>query len=66
MNLRIIVGLSAATTVGFVFLAGLAVAQKKSLKEQLAGTWLVASVDNIRPDGSRFHAWSESKRHHDV
>jgi hypothetical protein len=52
MNRRIILGISAATTVGLVFLAGLAVAQK-TLKEQLVGTWLVATVDNIRPDGSR-------------
>jgi hypothetical protein len=31
-------------------------AQQKSLKEQLVGTWLVAAVDNIRPDGSRFQS----------
>ena len=56
MNLRIIVGVSAATTVGLVFLAGLAVAQMKSLKEQLVGTWLVVTVENIRPDGRRFQS----------
>ena len=56
MNRRIILGISAATTLGLVFLAGLAVAQKKTLKEQLVGTWLVAAVDNIRPDGSRFQS----------
>jgi hypothetical protein len=56
MTRRIILGISAATTVGLVFLAGLAVAQKQSLKEQLVGTWLVAAVDNIRRDGSRFQS----------
>src|SRR5262250_1108471 len=54
MNRRIILAISAATTVGPVFLAGLAVAE--SLKEQLVGTWLVATVDNIRSDGSRFQS----------
>jgi hypothetical protein len=52
MKRRIILGFSAATMAGLVFLAGLAVAQRKSLKEQLVGTWLVATVDNIRADGS--------------
>jgi hypothetical protein len=56
MTRRIILGISAATTVGLVFLAGLAVAQKQSLKEQLVGTWLVVAVDNIRRDGSRFQS----------
>jgi len=56
MNRCIMLGISAATTVGLVFLAGLAVAQKKTIKEQLVGTWLVATVDNIRPDGSRLQS----------
>jgi hypothetical protein len=56
MNRRIILGISAVTTLGLVFLAGVAAAQKKTLKEQLVGTWLVAAVDNIRPDGSRFQS----------
>ncbi len=30
-----------------------AVAQQKSLKEQLVGTWTYDSVDIVRPDGSR-------------
>ena len=56
MNRRIILGISALITLGLVFLPGLAIAQKKSLKEQLVGTWLVAAVDNIRSDGSRFQS----------
>ena len=56
MSRRIILGISAVTTSGLVFLSGLAIAQTKSLKEQLVGTWLVAAVDNIRPDGSRFQS----------
>ena len=54
MNRRISV--SSATIMGLVFLAGLAVAQKQSLKDQLVGTWLVVAVDNIRRDGSSFQS----------
>jgi hypothetical protein len=56
MNRGIILGISAATTAGLVTLAGFAVAQRKSLNEQLVGTWLVATVDNIRADGSIFQS----------
>ena len=35
-------------------LTGDAVAQQKSLKEQLVGTWTLVSVVNIRPDGTKF------------
>jgi Lipocalin-like domain len=62
MSRRIILGISAVTTLGLVFLSGLAVAQTKSLKEQLVGTWLVAAVDNIRPDGSRFQSLGPSPK----
>ncbi len=45
-------------TVGLLFLgvalaADDAVAQQKTLKEQLVGTWTYVSVDIVRPDGSR-------------
>ena len=62
MNRRIIVGISAVTTFGLVFLTGLAAAQKKSLKEQLVGPWLVATADNIRPDGSRFQGFGPNPK----
>ena len=31
-----------------------AVAQQKSISEQLVGTWSLVSVVNIRPDGTKF------------
>ena len=55
MNRRILLGISAVTT-WTCFLSGLAVAQKKTLKEQLVGSWLIVTADNIRPDGSRFQS----------
>jgi hypothetical protein len=47
-----------ATTVSLLILAvtlpaGDAVAQQKSLKEQLVGTWKLVSSHNVRSDGSR-------------
>ena len=56
MQLHNNLGIAAATALGFLLLAGTVVAQKKTLTEQLVGTWLVATVDNIRPDGSRFQS----------
>jgi len=53
MNRRCILSLSTAVALGFAFLTGDAVAQQKPLKEQLVGTWTVASVENIRPDGTK-------------
>jgi len=44
MNRRIVLGISAVTT-WTCFLAGLAVAQKKTLKEQLIGSWLIVTAD---------------------
>ena len=56
MNRRDILGFSVAMSLASTLLAGTAAAQTKTLKEQLAGTWLVATVENIRPDGSRFQS----------
>jgi hypothetical protein len=56
MNGRNILRISAVAALGIVLLAGSAVAQKNPLKELLVGTWLVATVDNVRPDGSRFQS----------
>ena len=47
-----------ATTVSLLILggaspAGDAVAQQKSLKEQLVGSWKLVSSHNVRNDGSR-------------
>jgi len=51
-------GLIIAVPSAFVLLTtgllpGTAVGQKKSLKEQIVGTWKYVSVDNVKPDGSR-------------
>ena len=39
---------------GLVPLTGGAVAQQKTLKEQVVGTWTLVSVVNFRPDGTKY------------
>jgi hypothetical protein len=54
MDRRRILGLSMITAMGLALLPGSALAQQKSLKEQLVGTWTVVSWEQERPDGSKF------------
>ena len=53
MNRRSILGLSAITALGLALLPGSTVAQQKSLKEQLIGTWIIVSSDSTAPDGKK-------------
>src|SRR3984893_17178418 len=53
MNRRSLLAISATTALGLALLAGNAVAQQKTLKEQLAGTWSLASITTTRPDGTK-------------
>jgi hypothetical protein len=41
------------TAVAVALLPSLALAQQKSLKEQLVGSWTLVSNDNVGPDGSK-------------
>jgi len=49
-----ILGLSAMLAAGLASSPGSAVAQQKSLKEQLVGTWILVSCDDKAPDGTTF------------
>jgi hypothetical protein len=53
MNRRNILSLSAILALGLALLPGNAVAQTKSLKEQIVGSWTYASADTVAPDGKR-------------
>jgi Lipocalin-like domain len=53
MNRRTILTSSAITAFGLVFSLSTAVAQTKSLKDQLVGTWTVISWEQNNKDGSK-------------
>ena len=53
MNRRSTLSISAMAVLGLALLPGNTVAQQKSLKEQLIGTWTVVSVDSTAPDGKK-------------
>src|SRR4029077_6151885 len=48
-----ILGLTAFASIGVTLLPAGAVAQEKSLKEQLVGIWLQVSIDGTFPDGTK-------------
>jgi hypothetical protein len=61
MKLRSMVVLAMAMS-GLAAWPGAAASQEKSLKEQLVGTWLIVSVDNVRDDGSKAEQFGPSPK----
>ena len=53
MNRRNILSISMMTALGLVILSDGAIAQQKSLKEQIVGTWMLVSSDTVQPNGTR-------------
>src|SRR5882757_668677 len=62
MNRRSILSLSVVATFGLAVLPGSAVAQQKSLKEQIVGTWLFVSGLDVHPDGRKVDRWGPIPR----
>jgi Lipocalin-like domain len=60
MNRRHILSLSVITAVGVALLPGSALAQQKSLKDQLVGAWTFVSSETKLPDGSL--AWGSNPK----
>jgi hypothetical protein len=56
MNRRNILGLSTVAAFGLALLPSGGVAQQKTLKDQLVGTWTLVSTTTTRPDGTRYDA----------
>ena len=53
MKRRSIIGIAAMAALGCSVLSGSVVAQQKTLKEQVVGTWTLVSSDQVRPDGNK-------------
>ena len=58
---RRILSLSTTTVLGLALLSSNAVAQQKSLKEQLVGTWTVTSWEQVR-DGNKIHRFGDNPK----
>ena len=53
MNRRSILSISAMTTLGMALLPSSSMAQQKSLKDQLVGTWVTVSAENTARNGGK-------------
>jgi hypothetical protein len=62
MNRRTVLNLSAITALGFSVSPGSAIAQTKSLKDQLVGTWTFVSGLDVHPDGSKTDPWGPNAK----
>jgi hypothetical protein len=63
MNRRttLALGTTALLSLG-VALSGVALAQQKSLKEQITGTWTLVSNDSVAPDGTKQHPFGPNPK----
>jgi Lipocalin-like domain len=57
MNPRNVIALSAIAALGLASLLGDAVAQQKSVKETIVGTWSVTSIYDLYDDGKKTNPW---------
>src|SRR5258706_9556447 len=53
MDRRNTLGLAVITALGMCLLSGSAIAQEKSLKEQLVGSWTIVQCDVVNQDGTK-------------
>lgn len=58
MNRRSILSFSIVALLGFALLPGDAIAQQKSLRDQLIGAWSILISDNVLADGTRAPTYS--------
>jgi len=62
MNRRSIFTLSAIAVLGLAFVPGSTVAQQKSLKDQLVGTWTLVSNEDTEPNGTKHQYFGANPR----
>jgi hypothetical protein len=53
MNRRSVFSTSVLVALAVVLMPSNVVGQQKSIKEQIVGTWLFVSAQDVKPDGSR-------------
>jgi Lipocalin-like domain len=62
MNRRTLLNLSAITALGLAVSSGSAIAQTKSLKDQLVGTWTAVSWEQDVPNGPKFQRYGANPK----
>ena len=62
MNRRSILSISTITALGLALLPSGAIAQQKSLKDQLVGTWLFVSSIDVQKDGTKIDRWGPNPK----
>ena len=62
MNRRNILGLSAIAAAGLATPIGAAIAQQKTIKDQIVGTWTLVSALDVHPDGKKVDRWGPNPK----
>jgi hypothetical protein len=62
MNRRSLLSLSTITALSFALLPGSTVAQQKSLKDQIVGSWTLVQATDIHADGSKTNPWGANPK----
>ena len=62
MNRRNVIALFVCTAAGFGILSSPIIAQQKSLKDQLVGSWTFVSAIDTRPDGTKNDRWGPNPK----
>jgi hypothetical protein len=62
MNRRSLLGTSAVTVLGVALLAGSAIAQQKTLKQQLVGSWSFVRTEATQQDGSKILPFGQNPK----
>src|SRR3989441_9653780 len=63
MNRRRVLNISAMTVLGLALVPGSSpVAQQRSLKEQLVGTWTFVTASNVEKDGTKVDRWGPNPK----
>ena len=61
---RHLLGVCAIAALGLAVLPGAAVAQQKSMKDQMVGTWTLLLNDYVKADGTHVPAFGPKRRTH--
>jgi len=62
MNRRSLLTTSVLTMLAAAVMPSSVVAQEKPLKDQLVGTWIFVSAQDVKPDGTKIDPWGPNPK----